>query len=77
MKASVRPTDIALATCPTSDIPNESKAFIVPFQGAGLSSGYAKFYFFWRELPANSIISLRILNSNGRTFNSWNYGSHL
>ena len=73
MKASVHPTDIALASCPTSDIPNESNAFIVPFQGAGLSPGYAKFYFFWRDLPASAIITLKILNSNGSAFNSWNY----
>ena len=73
MKASVHPTDIALVTCPNSDIPNESNAFIVPFQGAGLAPGYAKFYFFWRELPASSVISLKILNFDGSTFNSWNY----
>lgn len=73
MKTSVHPTDIVLATCPTTDVPNESNLFIVPFQGAGLSPGYAKFYFFWRELPAGSLISLKILNPNGSPFNSWNY----
>jgi murein DD-endopeptidase MepM/ murein hydrolase activator NlpD len=73
MKTSVHPTDITLATCPISDVPNESNIFIVPFQGVGLAPGYAKFYFFWREIPVNSIISLKILNPNGSTFNSWNY----
>ena len=73
MKASVHPTDIALATCPTSDIPNESDTFLVPFQGAGLAPGYAKFYFFWRDIPVSSTIALRILNPNGSVFNSWNY----
>ena len=73
MKASVHPADIALAACPNSDVPNESDTFVVPFQGAGLSPGYAKFYVFWRELPANSIIASRILNPNGSVFNSWNY----
>lgn len=73
MKTSVHPTDITLASCPTSDVPNESDIFLVPFQGAGLAPGYAKFYFFWRELQANSTIALRILNPNGTVFNSWNY----
>ncbi len=73
MKTSVHPTDITLATCPNSDVPNESDTFVVPFQGPGLSPGYAKFYVFWRELPASSIIASRILNPNGTTFNSWNY----
>ena len=73
MKTSVHPTDITLATCPTSDVPNESNTFVVPFQGAGLAPGYAKFYAFWRELPANAIIASRIINPNGTTFNSWNY----
>lgn len=73
MKTSVHPTDIALATCPNSDVPNESDSFLVPFQGAGLAAGYAKFYFFWREIPMNATIALRILNPNGSLFNNWNY----
>ncbi len=73
MKASVHPTDITLATCPNSDVPNESDTFVVPFQGAGLAPGYAKFYFFWKDILANATISLRILNPNGSTFNSWSY----
>ena len=73
MKTSVHPTDITLATCPNSDVPNESNSFVVPFQGPGLAAGYAKYYFFWRDLPASSIISLQILNPNGSTFNNWNY----
>jgi murein DD-endopeptidase MepM/ murein hydrolase activator NlpD len=73
MKASVHPTDITLATCPNSDVPNESETFVVPFQGAGLAPGYAKFYFFWKDILANATISLRILNPNGSTFNSWSY----
>lgn len=73
MKASVHPTDITLATCPNSDVPNESDTFVVPFQGAGLAAGYAKFYFFWKDILANATLSLRILNPNGSTFNSWTY----
>ena len=30
MKTSVHPTDITLATCPNSDVPNESNSFVVP-----------------------------------------------
>lgn len=73
MKASVHPTDITLATCPNSDVPNESDTFVVPFQGPGLAPGYAKFYFFWKDIQANATISLRILNPNGSTFNNWSY----
>ncbi|MEO5777263.1 MAG: peptidoglycan DD-metalloendopeptidase family protein [Flavobacterium sp.] len=73
MKASVHPTDMTLATCPNSDVPNESDTFVVPFQGPGLAPGYAKFYFFWREIPASASISLRILNPNGSVFNNWSY----
>ena len=73
MKTSVHPTDITLATCPTSDVPNESDTFLVPFQGPGLSPGYAKFYVFLREIPASSSLNMRILNPNGSVFNSWNY----
>ena len=73
MKTSVHPTDITLATCPNSDVPNESDTFVVPFQGAGLAPGYAKFYFFWKDILANATLSLRILNPNGSTFNSWTY----
>jgi murein DD-endopeptidase MepM/ murein hydrolase activator NlpD len=73
MKASVHPTDITLAACPNSDVPNESDTFVVPFQGIGLAPGYAKFYFFWREIPASASISLKINNPNGSTFNSWTY----
>ena len=73
MKTSVHPTDITLASCPNSDVPNETDTFLVPFQGPGLSPGYAKFYVFWRELPVNSVIVSRILNPNGTVFNTWNY----
>lgn len=73
MKTSVHPTDMTLATCPNSDIPNETDTFIVPFQGIGLAPGYAKFYFFWREIPAGATISLKISNPNGSAFNSWSY----
>ena len=73
MKVSVNTTDIAMATCPNSDVLTESDTFVVPFQGAGLTAGYAKFYIFTREIPANTTLSMAILNPNGTTFNSWTY----
>lgn len=73
MKTSVHPTDITLAACPNSDVINESDTFVIPFQGAGLSPGYAKFYFFWRDISIGSTIALKILNPNGSVYSSWNY----
>jgi len=73
MKTSVHPTDITLATCPNSDVLNESDTYVVPFQGPGLAAGYAKFYFFWKDIQADATIFLRILNPNGSTYNSWSY----
>jgi murein DD-endopeptidase MepM/ murein hydrolase activator NlpD len=73
LKTSVHPTDIALATCPNSDVPNDTETFVVPFQGVGLAPGYAKFYFFWREITAAQTISLKISNPDGTTFNSWTH----
>jgi murein DD-endopeptidase MepM/ murein hydrolase activator NlpD len=73
MKVSVNTTDIAMASCPTSDVPTESDTFLVPFQGVGLAAGYAKFYIFLREIPASTNIAMRILNPNGTVYSSWNY----
>jgi murein DD-endopeptidase MepM/ murein hydrolase activator NlpD len=71
MRVSVNTTDIALANCPNSDVITESDTFVIPFQGVGLSAGYAKFYVFLRELPASATVNLEILNPNGTVFNSW------
>ncbi len=73
VKVSTNTTDLVLASCPTTDTPNESTSFTIPFQGAGLSPGYAKFYIFLREIPAGASIDLKILNPNNSTFNSWTY----
>jgi murein DD-endopeptidase MepM/ murein hydrolase activator NlpD len=73
MKVSVNTTDLIMSACPTTEIPNESDSYTIPFQGAGLAPGYAKFYVFLREIPANSSLTMRILNPNGTTFNTWNY----
>lgn len=73
LKISVNTTDIPNPTCPNTEITNESNTFNTPFQGAGLAPGYAKFYLFLREIPANSLINMNILNPNGSVFSSWSY----
>lgn len=73
LKVSVNTTDLVMGNCPATEIPNESSQFAVPFQGPGLAPGYAKFYIFLREIAANSVIDVRILNPNGSTFNNWTY----
>jgi murein DD-endopeptidase MepM/ murein hydrolase activator NlpD len=73
LKVSVNTTDLVMSTCPTTETPNESSQFTVPFQGPGLAPGYAKFYIFLREMPTNAVIDVRILNPNGSTFNNWTY----
>lgn len=73
LKVSVNTTDIVIPGCPSTEISNESNSFSIPFQGAGLSPGYAKFYVFEREIPISSIMDMKILNPNGSTFNSWSF----
>jgi hypothetical protein len=71
LKVSANTTDMVLPGCPNTEIPNESHGFTVPYQGAGLAPGYAKFYIFLRDAAAGTSADLRILNPNGSTFNSW------
>ena len=75
IKASVNTTDIVVPTCPATETPNESSSFQIPFQGAGLSAGYAKFYIFILNDTAGINVNLSILNPNGSVFNSWRYTS--
>ncbi len=72
-KVSVNTTDLVAPGCPTTETPNESDSFTIPFQGAGLAPGYAKFYIFLREATVGTSVNLKILNPNGSTFNSWTY----
>lgn len=72
-KVSVNTTDLVAPGCPTTETPNESDSFTIPFQGAGLAPGYAKFYIFLREATVGTSVDLKILNQNGSTFNSWTY----
>ncbi len=73
MKASVHTTDVVASSCPTAETPNESTTYSIPFQGAGLSPGYAKFYIFMRNVAAGTSVTMRILNPNGTVFNMWSY----
>ncbi len=75
VKASVHTTDIVLPGCPNTETPNESSSFSIPFQGAGLPAGWAKFYIFMRDETAGLTANLSILNPNGSTFSSWTYNS--
>lgn len=75
IKVSVNTTDIVLPGCPTTETPNESTSFVIPFQGAGLAPGMAKFYIFIRNDTNGMIADCKILNPNGSTFNSWTYSS--
>ncbi|MCX6197951.1 MAG: peptidoglycan DD-metalloendopeptidase family protein [Bacteroidetes bacterium] len=76
IKVSVNTTDIVVPACPGSETLNESSSYTIPFQGAGLSPGYAKFYLFMRDETAALTANLSILNPNGSTFNSWTYTSN-
>ncbi|WP_162127155.1 peptidoglycan DD-metalloendopeptidase family protein [Flavobacterium phycosphaerae] len=73
MKVSVNTTDNVMPGCPTTETPNESDTYVIPFQGDGLPAGYAKFYVFLREIPVSSVLTMRIVNPNNTTFNTWTY----
>ncbi len=74
-KVSVNTTDAIVPTCPTTETPNESSIFQIPFQGLGLAPGYAKFYIFIRDEVNGLNADLSILNPNGSTYLSWTYNS--
>ncbi|MDB5282467.1 MAG: hypothetical protein JWO06_1542 [Bacteroidota bacterium] len=71
VKVSVNTTDIVLPACPATETTNESSSYTIPFQGLGLSPGYAKFYMYLRDETSGLVANLSILNPNGTTFNSW------
>ncbi|MCW5908765.1 MAG: peptidoglycan DD-metalloendopeptidase family protein [Chitinophagales bacterium] len=75
IKVSVNTTDAVIPACPATETPNESNSFTVPFQGAGLPVGYAKFYLFMRNETSGLTASLSILNPDNTVFNSWTYTS--
>jgi len=75
IKVSVNTTDAVFPACPATETSNESNSFTVPFQGAGLAPGYAKFYLFMRNETLGLTANLSILNPNNSVFNSWTYTS--
>jgi hypothetical protein len=75
IKVSTNTTDIVLPGCPTTETPNEATSFNIPFQGAGLAPGYAKFYVFLRDEQNGLTGNMSILNPNGTTHTSWSFTS--
>jgi murein DD-endopeptidase MepM/ murein hydrolase activator NlpD len=75
VKVSTNTTDIVLPGCPTTETPNESDVFAIPFQGPGLPAGYAKFYIFIRDDVTGMTANCSILNPNESTFSTWTYTS--
>jgi murein DD-endopeptidase MepM/ murein hydrolase activator NlpD len=75
IRASAHTTDIVVPTCPTTETLNEGASFQIPFQGIGLSPGYAKFYIFIRDEVNGLTANLSILNPNLTPYLSWTYSS--
>jgi hypothetical protein len=73
IKTSVHITDAVIPHCDTTETPNESTTYHIPFQGPGLPAGKAKFYIFIRDQVSGTTINLSILNPGGTTFDSWTY----
>src|SRR6185436_725527 len=75
IKVASNTTDIVLPGCPTTETPNETNVFAIPFQGSGLPAGYAKFYIFIRDEISGLTADCKILNPNQSTFSNWSYTS--
>jgi murein DD-endopeptidase MepM/ murein hydrolase activator NlpD len=74
VKASVHTTDYTSpAVCGTTETLNESNLYVVPFQGTGLTAGFAKFYLFMRNITSGSTVTMNILNPDASVFATWNY----
>jgi murein DD-endopeptidase MepM/ murein hydrolase activator NlpD len=75
IRASTHSTDIVVPPCPTTETLNESNSFTIPFQGPGLSPGYAKFYAFIRDEVSGLTANFSIIAPDGGTYLSWTYNS--
>jgi murein DD-endopeptidase MepM/ murein hydrolase activator NlpD len=73
LKASVHTTDVVTPACPATETLNESISFVIPFQGSGMTLGYAKFYIFLRFETIGMPVNMSILKPNGTVFNSWTH----
>ncbi|UEG50895.1 M23 family metallopeptidase [Ferruginibacter lapsinanis] len=71
IKASVHTTDYIAPTCGITETLNESKIFVTPFQGTGLSAGFAKFYVFLRNQTNGTSATMSILNPDASTYLTW------
>lgn len=74
-KVSTNSTDIVLPPCPETETLNEQDTFKIPFQGPGLSPGYAKFYVFFKDEIAGLTADMNILNPDGSVFANWTTSS--
>ena len=72
-KASVHITDFVAKACPKLDTTNESTFYMIPFNGPGMPTDFAKFFIFLRDVSSGSSVDMKILNPNGTTYSSWNY----
>jgi hypothetical protein len=75
IKVSVNTTDVVVPPCPATETANESNSYTIPFQGAALAPGYAKFYLFLRNEVSGMTADMSILNPDKTPFNSWTYTS--
>ncbi len=75
MRATVHTTDAVIPPCPTTETLNESTSYTIPFQGAGLPPGYAKFYIFIKDEINGLVGNMSILNPDNTTYLSWGYNS--
>ena len=75
VKASVHTTDAVFPGCPNTETPNESNSYEQPFQGPGMTAGYAKFYIFIRDEVNGLVGNMSILNPDQSVYLSWTYNS--
>ncbi len=71
VKASVHTTDYIAPACGVTETSNESTSYTIPFQGQGMTPGYAKFYIFIRNETSGNVATMKILNPNASVFNTW------
>ena len=71
LKASVHTTDYTQPACGITETTNESTSFSIPFQGAGLSPGYAKFYVFIRNETPSTTVTMSILKPDASVYATW------
>lgn len=71
LKASVHTTDVVIPPCPGAETLNDSNSYTIPFQGSGLTPGYAKFYIFMRNETMGTAVNMEIIGPGATVFTSW------